>query len=272
MHVKPSFLIIGAQKAGSTALFDYLGKHPQIVQSSLKEVDYFGCEGRFRKGVDFYHSHFPKPESRGRDLISFEASGHYLFCPEAPRRIYEYNPHIRLIAVLRDPVWRAFSAWNMYRSLFAHDPEWFIGWMMRCDEDFKAAAIQRRALELFGDFEAALREELAAYESQGIIEAPLLLHGRYSEQLARYYDVFGSHQILILESSELLETPVEALCTVTEFLGLEAHPWGREELPPVFKAIYETEMPRTAMQLLSEYYGPLNNQLYRLTGKDYHWS
>src|SRR5208283_4238553 len=98
MHAHPSFIIIGAQKAGTTALFDYLSKNPQIICGTEKEIDFFNCAGRFRQGEEFYHSHFPILESMDKDSITFEASGGYLANPLAAKRIFEYNPKIKLIA------------------------------------------------------------------------------------------------------------------------------------------------------------------------------
>lgn len=100
----PNFLIAGAAKCGSYTLYHYLGKHPDILMSSVKEPAYF--TKYYNKGLDFYENFFK--DYKGENAIG-EATVEYMVCPEAPERIYKTIPDIKLIFTLRNPIERASS-------------------------------------------------------------------------------------------------------------------------------------------------------------------
>ncbi len=106
----PDFLVIGAQRAGSTSLFAQLCAHPGVAAPSHKEIHYFDLQS-FR-GPRWYRSHFP-PVASSRGRITGEASPYYLFHPAVPARVAEALPEVRLIALLRDPVARAYSHYQL---------------------------------------------------------------------------------------------------------------------------------------------------------------
>ena len=138
-RIKPSFIIVGAQKAGTSALFEMLAKHPGILAPVTKEMHHFNVEASYAQGMGHYLSQFPIRPLR-RDPITFEATPAYLFhaATVAPR-IKEHLPEVTCVAILRDPVKRAYSAWNMFRDFknnpknaHLHDPRSFKeGWKMR---------------------------------------------------------------------------------------------------------------------------------------------
>src|SRR4051794_22945776 len=99
----PDFLILGAQKAGTTALYAYLRWHPEITGPSFKEVSFF--DRHYANGERWYRAHMP---ARRRSLVG-EASPSYLFHPLAPERVAGLLPEARLIALLRNPVARPSS-------------------------------------------------------------------------------------------------------------------------------------------------------------------
>lgn len=104
----PTFLGIGAPKAGSTWLHQLLGSHPHIyVSQTVKEVRYF--DDRFTKGDDWYRSFFPGEQRAGRYTAVGEISPRYLYCRECPERILKLLNRPRLILILRDTVGRAWS-------------------------------------------------------------------------------------------------------------------------------------------------------------------
>ncbi|HEY9295730.1 MAG TPA: sulfotransferase domain-containing protein, partial [Phormidium sp.] len=104
VECQPDFIIIGAQKCGTTSLYEYLIQHPQILAASKKEVHFFDLN--FAKGVDWYRQQF-KPVSQ--KSITGEASPYYIFHPLVPQRIYQLFPQVKLIVLLRNPVERAIS-------------------------------------------------------------------------------------------------------------------------------------------------------------------
>ncbi len=106
--MSPSFLIIGAQKSGTTSLFRYLTQHSSIVPPvNNKELHYFDIN--YNKGAKWYRSFF---HFNRKGIITGEKSPYYLFHPLAPKRIYDYNNCMIIIALLRDPVLRAYSHYN----------------------------------------------------------------------------------------------------------------------------------------------------------------
>jgi len=140
-YSRPAFLIIGAQKAGTSALHHYLAQHPNIKRPKKKEIDFFSpeavkgwcdhpdyallsaaAEGDFyqpdfyTRATRWYGCQFPPPHELGPGCITYESTPNYLYFPAVAKRIAKYNALIKLIVLVRDPAERAFSAWNMFRS------------------------------------------------------------------------------------------------------------------------------------------------------------
>ncbi len=118
----PQLLVIGAQKCGTSALFSYLAQHPRLMPAQEKELDFFGSDLRFSNGMEWYRSRWERSSYR---TIRFEASPQYLFIPQAAERIRSCISRAKLVAILRDPIARAHSAWLMYRKQLAGDPAFY---------------------------------------------------------------------------------------------------------------------------------------------------
>lgn len=112
---KLNFLIIGAQKAGTTSLAKYLSQHKSILPPKEKEFNFFNLDQNYQKGKSYYESNLNRYRNPFKPRISFEATTHYLYLPHVAQRIYSYNPNFKLIILLREPSERDYSAWNMYR-------------------------------------------------------------------------------------------------------------------------------------------------------------
>ena len=106
---KVNLLVIGTQKAGTTSLYEYIRQHPDIYFSDVKEVTYFVEDALYSKGEDYYHSFFTKIEN---EKIIASSYVHMLPCKKCPGRVKEYNPDMKFIVMLREPVSRAYSAYN----------------------------------------------------------------------------------------------------------------------------------------------------------------
>jgi hypothetical protein len=279
-HSKPKLLIIGAQKAGTTALYYYLAEHPNIALSKDKEIGFFAPE-LFedwpehpnhpilcsRKGTDFfdprtypkaaawYHSHFPLPHELGRHRITYEATPEYLYYPAAAERIFKYDRDMKLIAVLRDPVERAFSAWNMYRSFG--------------EGDYRPLVYAPRRETR--SFDEAVRDELSEMQSCKIkLEPSYVRRGLYHEQLLRYFKVFQRDQILVLDSRALKHNTSDVVERAIHFLGLPEHR-HQGEWPPFLVGDYKAHISGETLRLLREFYEPYNEKLYQLLNHDFGW-
>lgn len=177
----PNFLVIGAMKGGTTALFKLLCTRPDVYMPSLKEPDFFAIEGVWRNGIDWYANLF---RDAGSALAVGEASTSYSKCTEFPgvaERIAKVLPNVRLIYVLRHPVERAVS-------MYHHN--------------------------------VLMRRETAPID-EALRTRPMYLDASlYGMQLKQYFDVFDRSQVLVVKSEELRAMPQETVDSVAAFLGL----------------------------------------------------
>ncbi|MEL7407634.1 MAG: sulfotransferase [Cyanobacteria bacterium J06558_2] len=201
----PNFLLIGAQKAGTTALNYYLKEHPQIYMSPVKEPGFFDFEGNKPNftgpGDQELYDHVPtNVESYCKlfqgvtdEVAVGEATTWYLYSPRAPERIKYYIPHAKLIVILRNPVDRAYSA-------FMH--------------------AVRDEREPITDFSQALREEKVRTSQNWEYLWHYKQMGFYYGQLKRYFDLFESSQIKIYLYEDLKDHPVALMQDVCQFLNV----------------------------------------------------
>ena len=202
LRQKPEFLVIGAQKAGSTSLYEYLVQHPLISAAKTKEVQYFS--NLFINGERWYRSNFPFLWRQG---MTGEATPYYLFHPLAPKRIHNYNPAMKIIVVLREPVKRAISH---YYHAVSHGFE------------------SREIAEAFTNEECMVKEEekkLCAdptFQSFKHQELSYVSRGFYAKQLDRYAHLFNADNLLILRSEDLFEDPLQVLMQTFTFLQVDA--------------------------------------------------
>jgi hypothetical protein len=245
----PDFLILGAQKAGTTALYAYLRWHPALTGPAWKEVSYF--DRHYRRGARWYRGHFPL---RPGDRVVGEASPGYLFHPLAPSRVKATVPEARLIALLRDPVDRALSHYH-HEVALGREPLTF------------EQAIEAEPERTRGEEERLSREP--DYFSHTWWDYTYLARGRYAEQLERWLAVFPREQLLVLASDELAAEPGQTFARVLEFLGAPGH--DLESYPRVYEQSYGEMQPDTRRRL-AEYFAEPNRRLYELLGRDFGFS
>ncbi|HCB03038.1 MAG TPA: sulfotransferase [Nocardioides sp.] len=207
----PSFIMVGAQRAGTTSLFRALMAHPLIHSANYhKGVNYFDVN--YHRDFSWYQGHFPTTAGLRRqqrsvqgDPITFEASGYYMWHPCAPERMARHLPDVKILAMLRDPVERAFSA---YKHELARGFE---------TESFE------RALELEDERMAGVVERMVAdptYQSSVHRHQAYVRRGQYAEQLNRLREYFPAEQIHVIESENFFEQPESTYVRLLEFLEL----------------------------------------------------
>ncbi|MEO0536510.1 MAG: sulfotransferase domain-containing protein [Cyanobacteria bacterium P01_A01_bin.123] len=206
-RVLPDFIIVGAQKSGTTSLFKYLSQHPKILHSSPKEILYFdgGTNPKidnYEKGLNWYRSHFPLRFQMKEGYVTGEASPLYLFNSKVPGRISKVLPDVKILVLLRNPVDRAISHY------------------------FHQVRIGKETLPIMEAMTAEasrLEKALKAGNSRddSFIRYSYKTRGYYKEQLARYFNYFPRKQILILKSEDLFGKVTTILEQVFCFLGLD---------------------------------------------------
>lgn len=210
-RLRPGFLIVGAQRCGTTSLFKTLSQHPAVLPAVYhKGVHYF--DTAYDRGLDWYLGHFPTSrkaeavrETMGVPGITGESSPYYMFHPQAPRRIARDLPDVRLLVLLRDPVERAYSA-------HAHERA----------RGFETEPFER-ALELEAGRIAGQRDRMLAdpaYNSEHFQHNAYVTRGQYVEQLEYLESIVGRDKLHVVDSDEFFAQPRPAFDAVCDFLGL----------------------------------------------------
>lgn len=243
--LKPSFLIVGMQKAGTSALAKILDEHPDLALSRYKEVHFFNKFDQISEITPLeqlkYASHWHL-----RDLFSrrmrFEASpayAHYNEKGSAPLRlIREFKPDMKVICSFRDPVKRAYSHWNMNR--------------------------QRGKIDL--GFEEVIRQEREDEAAGRPLRFTYLAQGRYDEIIDALFDAFPREQVHLITQEALKHEHDRVLHEVQTFLGVSPR-----SLPALIRHqrnyTYEPMTPEMAADLQA-YFAPSTARFAEMTGLD----
>jgi hypothetical protein len=263
LRVLPDFIIIGATRSGTTSLYQDLIRHPCVVPAYRKEPSYFNHY--YGRGIDWYKSQFPFSLHKRyfknvlrKEFQTGEATANYFYYPSVPQKIAEALPDIRLILLLRNPVERAYS-------------------------DYQLTVRSRRESR---SFEEAIDDELknpvkvTPENERSLLLVRYLLKGVYADHLAVWLKFFKKEQLLVLKSEEFFRGPSATFRQVLNHLGLPN--WEPLEYA-VFKepgrttyagkyegGNYPRMIPETRARLL-EFFSPHNQRLYDMLGSDFHW-
>jgi hypothetical protein len=236
-----SFVVAGAQKAGTSALDAHLREHPELCLPRKKELHFFDSDRLFAvEPVDYapYHAQFaPRPPQH----LLGEVTPAYMYWPTAAERIARYNPAMRFVLVLRNPVTRAYSHWNMSRQL-GREPLPFL-------DALHAEAERLRSLPLE-------RAKRFTYVERGF----------YARQLKRLWGRFPAEQTLVFKSEALYDRPDEVLNGIAGFLAIA--PFAPVTQKTVHAREYEAAMGDQEKRFLLETYAEEVRELERLLGWD----
>jgi hypothetical protein len=238
----PDFVVIGTQKGGTSFFYRLLTEHPLVRGAAAKELHFF--DNKFSEGVGWYRRCFSEGEHvGGHRTITGEASPSYLFDPQVPERMARVVPEARLIALLRNPVDRAYSHYQME-----------VG----------------RGKEA-RSFEEATEEEMTSTEDEGNtvdVRYAYLRRGLYAEQLERFSFFADRDRLLVVKSENLFTRRLEVLDRVLTFLRLP--PFESTLAPPAGRPTYEPMDPDTRRRL-EGFFAPHNERLYDLLSTDFGW-
>lgn len=255
-RMTPDFIIVGAQRAGTTTLFRMLSEHHQVTRPTLnKGVAYFDLN--YHRSWSWYLGHFPlrRPALMPwrKRLVTFESSGYYMLHPLAPARIAADLPDVKIVVMLRDPVDRAHSA---------HRHEERRGFET---EDFETA-LRLEPHRIEGEADRIVRNPTyASYELQ---HHAYLERGQYADHIERIAGSIGYDRIYIIDADRFFEDPAREFSALCQWLDLEdphevdARAWNAAPRAPL-----EPEM-RTR---LSAHFEPYDRRLEAILGRPPSW-
>ena len=256
-RVLPDFIIIGAGRAGTTALYTYLIQHPSIITASTDNdapvADLHFFEYMISDKISWYKSHFPRKSKNS--FVTGEFTSTYMYHKKVPERIFNLIPKIKLIVILRNPIDKAYSTYNQ----------------------------QSHFNEVTSSFEETIKAEFARIDLiknhieytnnnpnfDNYVEYNIIRHGIYFNYLEKWFKIFPKKQIFVVDSNELENVPQQTLNKVFEFLNLSPH-----EIPNLAKVNIGKYSPMTesTRQSLIEFYKPHNAKLNNLLGTNFDWN
>ncbi len=247
----PRFLIVSVERGGTTSLYRYLASHPRVAEPFRKEIDYF--DFNWTRGIDWYRAHFPLRRPWG-SLVAGEATPYYLYHPLVPARVARTLPDVRLVALVRNPVERAYSHYNM-----------------NCRQKKETLSFEEaieREEERLGDEYARLERGEIEF-SDAHYKFGYKFRGRYVERLQLWEKHIPRERLLVVRSEDLYADPTAVVEQVSEFIGLPPR------VPEDFKAYnqkpYDQISPATRAAL-ADYFRPHNERLEEYLGRDLGWS
>ncbi len=255
----PGFLIVGAQRCGTTSLYRTLSQHPDVLKAVLhKGVHYFDMN--YDRGMGWYRAHFPlRAAARrpglgaGRSALTFESSPYYMFHPLAAGRIASDLPGVKLLVLVRDPAERAYSA-HAHELARGFETEPF------------ARALELEPERLRGEADRMIADP--AYLSHSHQHHGYCARGRYAEQLDRLEAIFGADRIHVVDSGEFFTKPEPVYDGVLDFLGLRRPGYPEFER---HNARPRSPLAPDLQERLDDYFRPFDERLTRWLGQVPSW-
>lgn len=239
-------------------MYNYLAGHPLCVPALQKEVHFF--DYNYSRGIHWYRAHFPTAlnlyvnrKSEDGKPVTGEATPYYMFHPHAPERIADAIPEVKLIALLRNPVDRAYSHYQHERRLGREE--------LSFEE-----AVDRESERLDGEVERMLTDP--AYYSYNHQNFSYLSRGIYVVQLAEWLKYFPRERILIIKSEDFDRDTEEVFQEVQGFLGI---PETTIESYEKYNYAEYTEMGDELRKRLNDFYRPYNDELNEMLDLDIRW-
>ncbi|WP_298801741.1 sulfotransferase [uncultured Pseudokineococcus sp.] len=257
LRMQPDFLIVGGQRCGTTSLFKTLAQHSGVARPFLRKgVHYFDTS--YDEGPAWYRGHFPVAATSrlrrgGRRALTGESSPYYMFHPLAAERIARDLPGAKLLALVRDPVERAYSA-HAHESARGFETETF-----------------ERALELEPERLAGARELVRADPTTthfSLQHHAYVERGHYAEHLRRVEALVGRERLHVVDSQDFFDEPVPVFREVLDFLGLPEQPGIRFEQ---HNARRRSPMAGDLRKSLEEHFAPHDEALARWWGRTPSW-
>lgn len=258
-RMTPGFLIVGAQRCGTTSMYKAITRHPSVLPAVLHKGAHYFDTG-YDRGEAWYRGHFPLQvtarrvqRETGTAPITGESSPYYSFHPLAGERIARDLPDARLVMLVRDPVERAYSA-HTHESARGFEDQPFARALELEEERLAGAEERLRARPLSRDD----HHQHHAYVTRG----------RYVEQLERLTSLVGRDRLHLVDSDEFFTRPEEVYAGVLEFLGLPA--WRPESFEQ-HNARPRASMAPELRARLEDHFAPYDARLAEWWGRTPAW-
>ncbi|MBI1372040.1 MAG: hypothetical protein GC159_04675 [Phycisphaera sp.] len=260
-RVLPDFVIVGAQAAGTTSMYTHLRQHPNVMRSAVREVHFF--DARFDRGVNWYRAFFSLRLTaalcgalRGGPMLTGESTPAYMFLPQATRRMAQTLPDAKVIAILRDPVDRAFSQYHKMVRKQQTDGETFEDLI---DADKQAA--------LHADWRRMAED--ASFNNWDVQQFDMLTRGHYDDQVASLLEHYPAEQVMVIQSEAMFADTQAVYAHVLKFLGLAPYTLSNLEARNV--GTYNQKVCDETEARLRAYFAPHNARLAELLGVEFPW-
>jgi hypothetical protein len=216
IRTKPNLIIIGAQKAGTTSLYNYLVKHPDIYPASIpysnlkKEIHYYTLYPK--KSQFWYRSHFPTLLTvinqwiKRKPYIAIESTPYYLFHPVAAQRMNLVTPNVKIIILLRNPIDRFISHY-MHNKRAGREP-----------------LTMEQAINTYPDKIDLISKKITYIRNYANVEhgfRSYVERGFYAEQIKRYLNLFPKNNIRFYCSEEMFKNPNKVLSDIFQFIEVD---------------------------------------------------
>ena len=259
MHILPDFLIIGTAKSGTTSLFENLIKHPSIFPPLAQQPNFF--TSYYYKGQSWYRSYFPSIISKNlnqnikkKKFLTGEGSTQYYWYPHAPKRVKSLLPNVKIILLLRNPIDRSYSQYQMEFSKGNEELSSF--------ED----AIELENERIQDEYEKMLQDE--NYYSKKYTIQSYITKSIYVNYIEEWLKYFPREQFLFLNSEEFNSDTSKVYKKTLNFLEISEIDLKNYE---VFRAAKYSKMNPSTRKKLSEFFKPYNEKLYKLIDQNFHW-
>ena len=202
-------LFRSAKRCGTTSLYHYLGEHPCIKRSSHDHLGFF--DDNFHLGIQFYRSFFPTIlekkylESKEGKCLTYDVTSSYIYNTTAAERIFHALPHVKIVVILRNPIDRAYSEYNLDRELNPHI------------ETFET--LVNKEIEEIQTNNSTTENERHTFDSN---KKNYLRRGLYYDQLKHWFNLFPRENILILSTEDFATDANEVFNTIFKFLNLKS--------------------------------------------------
>jgi hypothetical protein len=255
-RVLPNFFVVGGVRCGTTSLYHYLGQHHCIKPAAYDELGYF--DDNFHLGLNWYRSLFPTKfmqkniESEYKKFLTYDVTPFYIYNPLVVDRIFKFSPNAKIIAVLRNPIDRAYSNYNQ---------------KMQDEGDTKTTFEEIVYSEIEKIENDENDEEHHAFLVDEFYEL-LLARGFYAKQLEFWFKKFPRKNVLLISSEELATNTDNTVSEIFEFLEVP-----NQKISDLTKQ-NERKYPRmkdSTRNTLINFYKPYNEKLFGMLDSKFDW-